>query len=75
MRFVVADNREVVKLSVPGATDGITIHGKFKPVRRVLDLTDAQAALFGPALVAACAAKVLFAPAGWPAEDFDIEEE
>jgi hypothetical protein len=66
MRFVVSDNREIVRLSVPG-TGGITIHGKFKPSRRVLSLTDAQAALFEPALVAAVAAKVLFAPAGWPA--------
>jgi hypothetical protein len=75
MRFVVADNREVVKLSAPQA-GGLTVHGKFKPRRRVLDLTDAQAALFEPALVAAVAAKVLFAPAGWPAvraEDIEVE--
>jgi hypothetical protein len=66
MRFVVADNREIVKLSAPQA-GGLTIHGKFKPRRRVLELTDAQAALFEPGLVAAVAAKVLYAPAGWPA--------
>jgi hypothetical protein len=68
MRFVVADNREVVKLSAPSA-GGLTIHGKFKPRRRVLDLTDAQAALFKTGLLAAVAAKVLYAPAGWPAAD------
>jgi hypothetical protein len=73
MRFVVADNREIVRLSVPG--DGsLTIHGKFRPVRRVLTLTDAQAALFQPALVAAVAAKVLFAPAGWPPPP-EVEDE
>jgi hypothetical protein len=91
MRFVVADNREVVKLSARGA-GGLTINGKFKPSRRVLSLTDAQASLFESALVAAVAAKVLFAPAGWPpapaapapepepeaepeAEDIEVDEE
>ncbi len=80
MRFVVADNRDVVKLSAPAA-GGLTINGKFKPTRRVLTLTEAQAALFEPALVAAVAAGLLFAPAGWPApealeaDDIDVEVE
>lgn len=65
MRFVVKDNREIVKLSAPGKADGLTLTGKFRPVRRVLDLTDAQAVLFCDALVAACEAGVLFPPEGF----------
>jgi hypothetical protein len=65
-KFICKDNREIVTLSVPRA-GGLTVNGKFRPTRRVLELTDAQAALFAPALVAAVEAKVLFAPAGWPA--------
>lgn len=69
MRFVVADNREVVKLVAPGGARGLTVTGKFRPVRRVLTLTDAQCALFEAPLRVAVAAGVLFAPADWPAKD------
>jgi hypothetical protein len=57
-RFVVADNRELVELSAPG-TGNLTTRGKFKPVRRVLELTDAQVALFSKAIDAALKAGVL----------------
>lgn len=72
MRFIVADNRETVCLAAPFATkaDGtVTVNAKFKPKARILDLTEAQVALFEDALVKACEpgkGRVLYAPAGWP---------
>jgi len=72
MRFIVADNRETVCLAAPFATkaDGVvTVQGKFRPKARILELTDAQVALFETALTELCKpgkGRVLYAPAGWP---------
>lgn len=76
MRFIVADRREQIVLAVPTDTAKggvLTVTGRFPVSKRILELTDAQVALFEEPLVELCKAKVLFAPAGWPSPPAEEE--
>jgi hypothetical protein len=59
-KYIVKDNRDVVELHA--VSGNLTTKGKFRPVRRVLSLTDAQVDLYAEAIVAALEAGTLIEP-------------